>query len=580
MTRNIIFYTMLFFHIITSTAQEKQVNLKFVETSDIHGNFFPYDFIQGKRRNGSLSRVHTYIQEQRKTWNDNLILIDNGDILQGQPSSYFYNYIDTVSPHLCAQIMNYMGYNIGNVGNHDIEISKERLDRCVSQCNFPILGANVLDVTSGKPYFTPYKVIEKEGVKVVVLGLVTSAIPIWLPEDLWKGLYFEDMEESARKWMKIIRKKEKPDLVIGLFHSGQTEVLIGNKYWENTSLRIARKIPGFDVIMIGHDHIEDCKTIINEAGKPVLVMNPASDGALVAEVDVKFHLRKGKVVRREIAGSLVSMDKYKPCQEFMDRFSSHYDDIDDFVSTQLGVLDRTVTSSSAFFGPSPFVDMIHSLQLDITKADVSFTAPFVYDSEVRRGEIKVGDLFVLYKYENFLYTMRMTGSEIKNYLEESYSMWTNRMKSPDDNLLNLKEEKDRCKGFDAFRYFIAHFDSAAGIVYTVDVTKRKGEKINIIEMADGSPFDLKKEYKVAINSFRGNGGGELLTKGAGIAQEELEDRITTTTDKDLRYYLIQFIKQQQVLQPQTLNHWKFIPEEWTKPAAERDYKLLFDNKEE
>lgn len=219
--------------------------------------------------------------------------------------------------------------------------------------------------------------------------------------------------------------------------------------------------------------------------------------------------------------------------------------------------------------------MIHALQLDITGADISFTAPFAYNSEVQKGDIKVSDLFVLYKYENMIYTMRMTGKEIKNYLEESYSLWTNRMKSPDDNLLNLKEKNDRNKGFDAFKYFIAHFDSAAGIIYTVDVTKKKGDKINIISMADGSPFDMKKEYRVAINSFRGNGGGELLTKGAGIPQEELKDRVIRTTDKDMRYYLIQFIKQQKVLHPQTLNQWKFIPEEWTIPAADRDCEALF-----
>lgn len=94
-------------------------------------------------------------------------------------------------------------------------------------------------------------------------------------------------------------------------------------------------------------------------------------------------------------------------------------------------------------------------------------------------------------------------------------------------------------------------------------------------MADGSPFDMKKEYRVAINSFRGNGGGELLTKGAGIPQEELKDRVIRTTDKDMRYYLIQFIKQQKVLHPQTLNQWKFIPEEWTIPAADRDCEALF-----
>lgn len=126
-----------------------------------------------------------------------------------------------------------------------------------------------------------------------------------------------------------------------------------------------------------------------------------------------------------------------------------------------------------------------------------------------------------------------------------------------------------------FRNFSYNFDSAAGIVYTVDVTKPVGEKVNIISMADGSPFDMGKRYKVALNSYRGNGGGELLTKGAGIPQDKLKERILYSTDKDLRFYLMQYIEQKGVIDPQALGQWKFIPEEWTVPASRRDYELLF-----
>ena len=94
-------------------------------------------------------------------------------------------------------------------------------------------------------------------------------------------------------------------------------------------------------------------------------------------------------------------------------------------------------------------------------------------------------------------------------------------------------------------------------------------------MADGTPFSLDKMYKVALNSYRGNGGGELLTKGSGISQDELKDRILYSTDKDLRYYLMQYIEQQKVITPRALGQWKFIPEEWTVPAAKRDYEYLF-----
>lgn len=171
-----------------------------------------------------------------------------------------------------------------------------------------------------------------------------------------------------------------------------------------------------------------------------------------------------------------------------------------------------------------------------------------------------------------LYTMWLSGKEVKNFLEMSYDLWINQMKSADDHLLLLNETDN---GFGRFRNPSFNFDSAAGIVYTVDVTKPCGERITIERMADGKPFDLAKQYKVAVNSYRGNGGGDLLTKGAGIPKSELSQRIIFSTDKDLRYYLMKRIEEVKVLNPKPLNQWKFIPEEWTVPAAQRDYKLLF-----
>ena len=146
------------------------------------------------------------------------------------------------------------------------------------------------------------------------------------------------------------------------------------------------------------------------------------------------------------------------------------------------------------------------------------------------------------------------------------------MTSPDDHLL-LLNEKDN--GFGRFRNPSFNFDSAAGIIYTVDVTKPYGKRIAIERMADGKPFEMDKQYRVAVNSYRGNGGGDLLTKGAGIPKAELAKRIVFSTDKDLRYYLMQYIEQKKVIEPRALGQWKFIPEEWAVPASKRDYEFLF-----
>ena len=193
-------YGLLFCLILSVAAQEKVVKLKIVETSDVHGNYYPYNFITRHEWKGSLARIYSFVQKEREQYKENLILLDNGDILQGQPTAYYYNYIDTVSPHLCSEMMNFMKYDAGNMGNHDVETGRAVFDRWIATCDFPVLGANIIDMSTGKPHLASYKVLERDGVKIVVLGMITPAIPAWLSENLWKGLRFDDMEETARKW--------------------------------------------------------------------------------------------------------------------------------------------------------------------------------------------------------------------------------------------------------------------------------------------------------------------------------------------------------------------------------------------
>lgn len=554
-------------------SQDGEVTLKLIETSDVHGCYFPYDFIRNKPMKGSLARVSSYVKEQREKY-ENVILMDNGDILQGQPVAYYYNYMDTISEHVCAAMLNYMKYDVGTMGNHDVETGHAVYDRWVRQCNFPVLGANIVDNKTGKPYLPPYQVIEKEGVKIAILGMITPAIPSWLPEQLWSGLHFEDMEDCARKWVKIIREKENPDVLVGLFHAGPEGNKLDNVV-ENGSGNVAKSVPGFDVVFMGHDHTRRYEKVVNVEGDSVLLIDPANMSKVVSEVTFTIKKQDGKVVSKQVEGKLVNMDGYAPDADFMNIFSGAYETTMDFVSRNIGRIEHTISSKEAFFGPSAFVDLIHQLQLDITGADISFCAPLSAYAEIKKGDICVSDMFNLYKYENLLYTMKLTGKEIKDFLEMSYALWTNQMQSPDDHLMLLNEEDN---GFGRFKNPSFNFDSAAGIIYTVDVTKPQGEKIRIERMANGEPFDLNKTYRVAVNSYRGNGGGDLLTKGAGIPKTELAKRVVYSTDKDLRYYLMKRIEEVKVLDPKPLNQWKFIPEEWTVPASKRDYDILFGEK--
>ena len=134
--------------------------------------------------------------------------------------------------------------------------------------------------------------------------MITPAIPAWLSENLWKGLRFDDMEETARKWMKIIREKENPDLMIGLFHAGQEAFKMSGKYNENASLNVAKNVPGFDIVLMGHDHARECKKVMIVAGDSVLVIDPASNGIVLSNIDVTLKLKDGKVRSKDIRGVL------------------------------------------------------------------------------------------------------------------------------------------------------------------------------------------------------------------------------------------------------------------------------------
>ena len=398
-------YGLLFCLVLSVAAQEKVVKLKIVETSDVHGNYYPYNFITRHEWKGSLARIYSFVQKEREQYKENLILLDNGDILQGQPTAYYYNYIDTVSPHLCSEMMNFMKYDAGNMGNHDVETGRAVFDRWIATCDFPVLGANIIDTSTGKPHLAPYKVLERDGVKIVVLGMITPAIPAWLSENLWKGLRFDDMEETARKWMKIIREKENPDLVIGLFHAGQEAFKMSGKYNENASLNVAKNVPGFDIVLMGHDHARECKKVMNVAGDSVLIIDPASNGIVLSNVDVTLKLKDGKVQSKDVKGELTETEAYGISEDFMKRFAPQYETVQKFVSKKIGTFTESISTHPAFFGPSAFIDLIHTLQLDITGADISFAAPLSFDAEIKKGDVFVSDMFNLYKYENMLYVM-------------------------------------------------------------------------------------------------------------------------------------------------------------------------------
>lgn len=562
---------------VSPIMAQKTVSIRIIETSDVHGSFFPYDFITRQPKGGTLARVSSYVNKLRETYGENLILVDNGDILQGQPTCYFYNYINTNDTNIAAEVINYMGYDAETFGNHDVETGHKVYDKWIKEVNCPMLGANIINVSTNKPYVRPYIILNRQGVKIAILGMITPAIPSWLTEDLWEGMRFDDMVKSATYWMKHLQKVEKPDVIIGLFHSGKEGGIKNEEYEEDASIRVAQEVPGFDLVLFGHDHTQHNDMVTNIAGEKVLCLNPANNAFSVADATIELKLKGKKMVDKQITGNLVSVTKEPIDEKFMSHFQPHIDKINNYVNRKIGEAKQSIYTRDSYFGSSAFNDFILNLELQITGADIAFNAPLSFDAVIRQGDVFVSDMFNLYKFENQLYVMKLTGEEIRKHLEMSYDLWVNTMKSPDDHLLLLTESTRNDQQRLGFKNFSFNFDSAAGIDYEVDVTKPDGEKVHILRMTNGDPFDEKKWYKVAVNSYRGNGGGELLTLGAGIPHDSLSSRVIWRSEKDQRYYLMKEIEKTGIIDAKPNNNWKFVPEEWVIPAAERDKALLFRN---
>jgi len=581
--------------LFTMNITAQSINIKIIETSDVHGAIFPYNFTTKKVSKNSLAQVHTYVEQERKKENQKVILVDNGDILQGDPSVYYYNFENTKETHLLARVMNYMKYDAGSVGNHDIETGHPVYDKFNNELNFPWLAANAINTENEATYFPPYKIIEKEiydehgkkrKVKIAILGLITPGIPNWLPKNIWSGIEFEDMILTAKKWVRIIKEKENPDLLVGLFHSGVEYTYDGQTAEtprnDNASKLIAEQVPGFDIIFVGHDHHEWNFKVKNPVGDSVLILGPTSRARnfTVANIDFKYD-EQSHTWLKTITGEIVNSKNIIPSEDFLNNFSAEFKEVKNYVSRPIGQFTKTISAKEALFGNSSFVDLIHKIQLELTGADISFTAPLSIHSEISKGSVYVSDMFELYRYENLLYTMELSGNEIINYLEYSYNSWFNTMETKDDNLLLFDTDDkgelvlSKRSNTPALKNRYYNFDSAEGIKYTVDVTKPNGKKVKIISMSDGSEFSLIKKYKIAINSYRGNGGGGHLVKGAGIPQEKLTERVITSTEKDLRYYMMKWIEKQKIVTSIENVNWFIEPKEFVKEAKERDYKIMF-----
>lgn len=579
-------------------VDRKNIHIKWVHTSDVHANLFGCDYQNGMRYvGGGLSDVYSYICDLKKEDKDHFIVTDGGDCLQGQPLAYYYNFVDTKSPHLVAEVMNEMGYVCGVIGNHDIETGEKTFERWRHDCKFPILGANVIDKRTGKPYLKPYVVVERSGVKIVILGLVTPAMPYYQPSSLWPHLQFEEMLPCAKQWIERIQKEEQPDLLVELFHGGfEGGIEIENICHENEVRRIAEQVPGFDLILYGHDHVPAMHRVKNIRQEEVFCISALSMDGCFAEVNIDITYDKGKIISKAIDGHLVYTNQIPNIGVLIKKYEAKAQQVEKWAEQPLCRLEETLDERDSYFGSARFMNYIHQVQFCMTNAEISLAAPYSYNTVLKQGELRIGDLFSLLPYEEFVYSVRLSGSEIKKALEYSYDMWIHTVHKPDERLLQIHNSSANISVYKRFKRLIKRvllriqipnwqFDnyvgrlcSAAGITYTVDVTQPYGERIKIQSMVNGTPYTEDKEYIVAINRrLLFDKDGAIVT-GIGFNAEDISKRIISNSEKALPYYWMRQIQNHGIVKPKSLCQWRFAPEEIVSNSISKERKLLFPHK--
>ena len=555
--------------------EDGEYTFRILTTNDVHGHYFDSLYVSDATA-PALTNVSWYVDSIRTAaGKENVILIDAGDCLQGDNAAYYYNYIDTGSEHLFGRMVEYMGYDAVVVGNHDIETGHPVYDRLVKEMDVPFLAANAVRDDNGEAYFQEYVTLKRNGLKITIIGFTNPNIKAWLSPLLWSGMTFESLLPFAQETVDRIVAKEKSDVVIVATHAGT-----GNgdgSVLESQGLDLLNSLKGVDFVLTAHDH----RPAAIDNGDICLV-NAGSHCRNIGMGTITVKVENGKVVSKVLDAELLPVDVRNVDEKMQELFHADFQAVKNFTLTEVGELKEDLRTSDAYRGMSDYLNLLHTLSLSCEPAQISFAAPLTFDGEVKAGTVLYNDLFTIYPYENQLFVVKMSGKEIKDYLEYSYDAWINTISSPKENLLKIQNRPDPRNGRErwSFKGTAYNFDSAGGLNYVVDVTKPYGERVIITSLADGSTFSLEAEYNVAMTSYRASGGGDIMRKGAGIDTDRIGDRVVEY-HPEIRNILYDYLKTNGSIDPSIIGNpkvigsWRFVPEGLAEKALDRDMGLLF-----
>lgn len=527
--------------------------LYILQTTDVHGHIYPYNYYTDKPAGYGLAKAYTKICEYRKK-HKNVLLIDSGDLLQGTPLAYYYDKINATALNPLILTLNYMGYDAFTVGNHDIEQGFPVYYRAMRLSAFPWLSANAV-LPDGRSFFEPYAKFNLNGIKIVVLGLTTPAIPMWLDSTLYPGIRWTDMIKTAAYWAPRLRQNA--DVLVGSFHSGfeaeyskkQTDRLgLPN---ENASLLVAKEVPEFDIVFGGHSHrplgrrgfnashADPIKNLLIQKKHRTLLLNAGSWAKYLGVAQIILQKEKNGTYRiTGMDGWLEPLKDVPPSPAILTLIQPYHNETLKYTHTPIATLTDTLSALNARWQDTAFMDLINKAQMKWGHADISFAACFNDKAVIPPGKMRIKDVYQMYKYENYLYVLKMSGQQIKDFLEycARYYQWK-------DGKLTANPQM---AGY--------NYDMAEGIAYEIHVKNPVGQRIKrLIDLKTGKPLNLKKIYKVAMNSYRATGGGGHLA-----AAHASNAPIIWKSDREIRNLLIDYLKEMKIIKPTCNQNWKLV----------------------
>lgn len=517
--------------------------LVILETSDVHGCLFPINYGNNASADVGMGKLATLIHNERAKYKD-LLLIENGDLIQGTPLMYHHARFEENEPNPIIMLANELKYDAGVFGNHEFNYGLSFLKKAVKEAVYPMLTANLLNEETMEPFFgQPYMTKEFEDLKVGILGLTTPYIPNWEKEENIKGIHFEDALESAHKWVRHLKENEQVDVVIVAYHGGlerdpetgeQTEVLTG----ENQGYAIAANVPGIDVLLTGHQH----RLIPSAEINGVHVVQPGNNGMSLGKVELDLVQSDGKWTIEKRSSDLIPAEGVKPDMRLLQKVEDYEKRTQTWLDQPIGRIEGDMAVADAMevrMKDNALIEFFNDVQMKAAGVDISNTALFDNQSPGLPEHVTMRDVVANYIYPNTLKVIRITGKDMREALERSAAYF----KTYEGGAVEVNP------AFSTPKPQHYNYDMWEGIDYLLDIRKPYGERVVKLEYK-GEPVGMDKTYDVVMNNYRSGGGGDyFMYKGKPVLKD---------IQIDVSELIANEILEKKVIKATVNHNWKVI----------------------